>query len=124
MYEAVGFAGQQTRCWNAGPCTNDLCDVLGLNLLAEHWVVALTGGECLSGLGNPLFKFWDTSVAESRCQLQVGFTLDRLGEALQFLFEATEVVDGGLLGLPLGSQDRELVLEVGQLGVEHLKACL
>src|SRR5207253_129962 len=112
---------------DAGPLGDDLGDVLLVDLLLEHLLLALELVELASLRLDLLLELAHRAVAELGGPLEVTLTLGalRLGaRAFELLLEVTDLGDGALLVLPVGDHRRPLLGQPGELGLDRLLALL
>ena len=110
---------------HAGGSTDDLGDVLRVDLLFQEALTFLEGTQRRGGLLNPSLEVRDLAVADGRGSREVGVALQPIGVApavLKRLLEVADLIDRGLLGLPVSRHLVGLLSELGQLGLEAGKA--
>ena len=80
---------------------HDLGDVLGVDLLLEHAVVALQLVEVGGGLGDALLELGDAAVADLGGDVEVGLALELRAQRLELLLERADGVDRLALVVPV-----------------------
>ena len=77
---------------HAGPLRHDLGDVLGVDLLLQHAVVALQLVEVRGGVGDALLELGDAAVADLGGDVEVDLALELRAQLLELLLQRA---DGG-----------------------------
>ena len=106
---------------HAGPLRHDLGDVLGVDLLLEHPVLALQLVEVLGGRGDALLQLRDPPVADLGGDVEVGLPLELGAQLLELLLERADGGDRLLLRLPMPLHRGDLGVEHGQLVAQRLQ---
>ena len=125
--ELLHLALHEARHRDAGPLGDDLGDVLLVDLLLEHLLLALELVELARLRLDLLLELAHRAVAKLGGPLEVTLALGALGlgaRAFELLLEVTDLGDGALLVLPVSDHGRPLLGQLGELDLDRLQALL
>ena len=113
--ELVDLARHESRHRHAGPLRDHFGDIFFVDLFFEHLGTGLQLVQCSGGGLDSALELWYLSVPDRRRLLEIGLAIDDGTQRLEQFFLLADLVDGFLLGLPMGSQIGEALGEVRYL---------
>ena len=126
-HELLHLALEQPRHGDAGPAGDDLGDVVGVDLLLQHLLVALELVEALRLRGDLGVELAHRAVPQLGRALEVALALGALGlvaGVLEPLLQLADLGDRVLLGLPARDHPVALLGELGELGLDRVEPLL
>ena len=117
-----GLALEQPAGRDAGPGLDDVGDLLGADLLADHR--GRSSPRSASAACDLLLQLGDPAVEDLAGTRQVALALEPLGlraQLVDLLAQLADALERGLLALPAGLEPAQLLLAVGEVGAQPLE---